>query len=156
MIGLIYCFIPIFLLLYQLWVMKKRTSITWNIKKGEICYHCKESLNLSDDLLFKRLLDPTDYSQLCISCNRDKKIQQIKRPYLKWKFKFLNFIISKDFNKFNLIFVISIFSIIILDVILISIGTKIRLWPVYGTINLIFYLISIYRTFYTTTKKPSE
>lgn len=156
MFSIIYCFIPVFLAGYQLYLMKVRESVQWKTKKGKICYHCKEDLHLSDDAMLKRLLDTRDFSQLCVSCNRDRKITQIRNPLIKWKFKFLKFIISENFQKLNIIFMVSVFSVIVLDLVLIFLGFKFRLWPVYGTLNLIYYLISIYKTFYTSTKKPSE
>jgi hypothetical protein len=114
--------------------------------------------------MIKRLLDccqswngfsfqPKDYSQLCVSCNRDRKIQQIKRPYTKWKFNFLNFLISDKFSKLNIIFIVSIALFIVGDVILNFTGSKIRLWSIYGTMNFILYFVTIYRTIYTTQKK---
>lgn len=156
MFSLIYCFLPVLLAAVHILLIKKRNSISWNIEKGEICYHCKESLNLSDDLMFKRLLDPKDYSSLCVSCNRDRKIQQIKKPYLKWKFKFLNSIVTKDLSKINLIFMVIVFSLIALDVILLFAGIKFRLWPLYCTLNLLYYFLTISKTLYTTTKKTSD
>ena len=153
MFSLIFCFLPVLLAVFHTFLLKKRKSISWNIEKGEICYHCKESLNLSDDLILKRLLDPKDYSSLCVSCNRDRKIQQIKKPYLKWKFKFLNAIVTKSLSKISLIFMVIVFSLIALDVILIFSGIKFRLWPIYGSLNLIFYFITIYKTIYTSPKK---
>jgi len=153
MFGIIFCFSPLILLCYHLYLIKKRTSLSWGIKKGEICYHCKESLNLSNDIMVKRLLDPKDYSSLCVSCNRDRKIQQIKRPYTKWKFNFLNFLISDKFSKLNIIFIVSIALFIVGDVVLNFTGSKIRLWSIYGTMNFILYFVTIYRTIYTTQKK---
>jgi hypothetical protein len=153
MFSLIYCFLPLLLSVFHVYLIKKRKSLSWNIRKGEICYHCKDSLNLSDDLILKRLLDPKNYCSLCVSCNRDRKIQQIKRPYLKWKFKMFNSMVSENTSKFNIIFIAIIFLLIALDIVLISVGIKFRLWPVYGTLNLLFYFFSIYKTFYTTSKK---
>ena len=153
MFGIIFCFSPLILLCYHLYLIKKRTSLSWSIKKGEICYHCKESLNLSNDIMVKRLLDPKDYSSLCVSCNRDRKIQQIKRPYTKLKFNFLNFLISDKFSKLNIIFIVSIALFIVGDVVLNFTGSKIRLWSIYGTMNFILYFVTIYRTIYTTQKK---
>jgi hypothetical protein len=61
--------------------------------------------------------------------------------------------VGENTSKFNIIFIGIIFLLIALDIILISVGIKFRLWPVYGTLNLLFYFFSIYKTFYTTSKK---
>lgn len=156
MFSVIYCCIPIILFVLQLYLMKSRTSVLYKIKRGEICYNCKESLNVSDYLLWKRISNYADYSQLCVSCDRDKKLTQIKKPLLvKWKYNFLKFLINNS-KKFNITSVVIILSLIISDLILGFFGYKFGLWIIYGTLNLIFYFISLKRILYTSIKKTSD
>lgn len=132
---------------------RKRKLVIWNINKGEMCYQCKESLELKDEILIRRLLDTTDFKTLCTSCKRENKISQLKKPYLKWKFKFQIFLYSKDFSKIYWIFPIIIFVVILVDVISMFAGNKLGLWWVYGTLNLLFYFILFIKLKYTTVKK---
>ena len=88
MFAVIYCFLPLFLVIFYYMYSRKRKLVIWNINKGEMCYQCKESLELKDEVLIGRLLDTTDFKTLCASCKRENKISQLKKPYLKWKFKF--------------------------------------------------------------------
>ena len=153
MFAVIYCFLPLFLAIFYYTYSRKRKLVIWNINKGEMCYQCKESLELKDEILIGRLLDTTDFKTLCTSCKRENKISQLKKPYLKWKFKFQIFLYSKDFSKIYWIFPIIIFVVILIDVISMFVGNKLGLWWVYGTLNLLFYFILFIKLKYTTVKK---
>jgi hypothetical protein len=156
MFSLIFCLLPLVFAFYHFSLIKKRKSLSWEIKKGEICYHCKDSLNIDNDVIVSRILDNNDFSRLCVSCNRNIKIKQINRPYLKSKYQFLKFLVSGDFSAVNVVYILSIVSLIVTDIFLLYFNTGFRLWPIYGTMNLIFNFINIYRTLYTTTKKTSD
>ena len=156
MFSIIYCLLPLVFIFFQFSILKKRNSLSWEIKKGKICYNCKEDLNLSEKDTFDRLMKSEDYSKLCISCSRDRKISLLKYPSLILKYKFQKYLISQKFNKLNIYFLISVLFFIILDVIFKINGISSSLYLVYGSINIIYWCISIYRTIYMSNKKPSE
>lgn len=156
MFSIIYCLLPLVFIFFQFSILKKRNSLSWEIKKGKICYNCKEDLNLSEKETFERLMKSEDYSKICIPCSRDRKISLLQYPYLIIKYKFQKYLISQKFNKLNIYFLISVLFFIILDVIFKINGISSSLYLVYGSINIIYWCISIYRTIYMSNKKPSE
>lgn len=156
MFSIIYCFLPIIFIFYQFSILKNRKSLNWEIKKSKICYNCKEDLNLSEEDTFDRLMKSEDYSKLCIPCSRDKKISLLKYPFLIIKYKFQKYLISQKFDKLNKYFLISVLFFIILDIVFMFNGIKSNLYLVYSSINIIYWIISIYGSIYTSIKKPSE
>jgi hypothetical protein len=156
MFSTIFVFLPFLFFIFQFYCEKKRKSVSWEIKKGQICYNCKESLNVSEEDIWDRLMKDKDYSKICISCNRDRKISLLKNPLLIWKYKFQKFIISDKFKKIHWIFLPLAFFFIILDLVLIFCGVRLKMWLVYGSINIIWWFIITWKIYYTTIKKPSE
>lgn len=155
MIAIIFGFLPIILIPIGILLTRRRESLTWEIRKGKICYNCKQDTNISDDLMFKRLLDQTDYSKLCVSCVRDMKITSIRNPLILIKHKFLKYMITKNFDKLSIYFGVIIFILITIDVIFMMNGIRLRLFWIYSSINLLLWSLIFYKIIYTT-KKPSE
>lgn len=156
MFSIIFCFLPILFMIFQLYLLKSRNSVTWEIKKGHICYNCKEDLNISEKDSWDRMMKSEDFSKLCISCSRDQKISALKSPLLKWKFKIQKRMIGDKFDKLYWFFTPAVFLVIVLDLILMFYKIRLNLWIVYGSINLIWWILMIWRSLYTTQKKPSE
>jgi len=82
----------------------------------------------------------------------------LRSPFLVWKHRLQKMIISDDFDKkYIRIFLPIVLLLITLDFILIFFGIKLKLWLLYGSINIIWWITITWRTYYTTTqKKPSE
>lgn len=156
MFYLLFCLLPILIIPISMYLTIKRDSLTWEIKKGKICYHCKSTLNLSDKDLMSRLMIENDHSMLCLSCSRDTKINSLKNPLLKYKYSFQKYLVQKKSDKITIYFTISSFFFISLDIILMIFSIKTILSLVYGSINLVFWIISIYKILYTTKKKPHK
>lgn len=156
MFSVIYCLFPVLLIPISIYLSQKRKSLSWEIKKGKICYHCKEDINLSDDILMSRIMMNKDYKKLCTKCSRDIKIDSIKNPIIFLKYKFDKYLISKKSDELNWYFAGSVFMLITVDIILTICGYKIGLYLLYGTLNIIFWIISIYKIIYTTQKKVSD
>jgi hypothetical protein len=136
--------------------MKSRESVSWDVRKGKKCYNCKDNLDLSNEDLLKRLLDDKNHKRLCISCSRDMKLSLIKNPISSLKFKFHKYIFSKESDKMVYYFTVFVFFFILLDIILMIFGIKSKIYLIYGTINIFFWIVNTYKTIYTTTKKTSE
>ena len=126
------------------------------IKKGQICHNCKEDLNISEQDTWDRMMKSKDFSKLCITCNRDQKISTLKNPLLRWKFKIQKRMIGDKFDKLYWVFTRVVFLVIIVDLILIFYKIRLNLWIVYGSINLVWWILMTWRSLYTTIKKPSE
>ena len=100
MFNIIYCFLPIFLVIFNMYLLKSREYISWDVKKGKMCYNCKTDLNLSEEEIFKRLGNYSDeHMKLCLSCSRDIKLSSIISPIKTLKFKFERFH-SKNYSRF--------------------------------------------------------
>ncbi len=156
MFSIIFCFLPILFMIFQFYLLKSRNSVTWEIKKGHICYNCKENSNISEKDKWDRMMKSEDFSKLCISCSRDQKISTLKNPLLRWKFKIQKRMIGDKFDKLYWFFTPAVFLVIVVDLILMFYKIRLNLWIVYGSINLIWWILMIWRSLYTTQKKPSE
>jgi hypothetical protein len=153
--SLLFNIIPFILIPISMYLTKKRKSLIWEIRKATICYNCKEDLGLSEMKLLSRIMDPKDFSKLCVQCTRDIKIESIKNPTLNLKYKFKKYLISKKSDKLIWYFTAAAFFFIGLDITLMLFEIKLGLSWIYGSVNIIFWLVSIYKIF-LTTKKPSE
>lgn len=152
MFSVIYSLFPLLLIPISMYLLSKRKSLLWDIKKGKICYNCKDDLNLSDSDLMKRIMFDTNHAKLCLSCSRDVKINSIRNPLINLKHKFESYLISKHSDKLVWYFTGAAVVFIILDIVLISFGIKIHLSLIYTSINMIFWIINIYKILYTTKK----
>ena len=147
MFSIIYCFFPILLVIFNMYLLKSRDYVSWDVKKGKMCYNCKTDLNLSEEEIFKRLGNYSDeHMKLC----------PIISPIRSLKFKFERFLFSKKSDNIFYYFTGFVFFFIILDIIFISFGIKIKLYLIYGTTNILFWILTTYKTIYTSIKKPSE
>ena len=79
----------------------------------------------------------------------------IKNPILKWWYKIWdNFI--KEPNPYTKMHMFLVFGLIALDMIFLFSGIKLRLVIVYGTLNLVYWILNIFKMYYVSIKKPSE
>lgn len=156
MFSIIYSLFPLLLIPISMILTVKRKSLSWEMKMGKICYNCKEYLNLSNKDLMSRLMDENDHSKLCISCSRDTKINSIRNPLINLKYKFQKYLTSKKSDNLIWYFTLAAFLFIVLDILLMYFGIKLHLSWIYSSINIVFWISSIYKILYTTTKKTSE
>ena len=156
MFNILYCFLPIIFIPFSMYLLKSREYVSWDVRKGKKCYNCKVNLTLSNEELLKRLLDDESHDRLCISCSRDMKLSLIKNPISSLKFTFHKYLFSKKSDKMVYYFAGFVFFFILLDITLVFFGVKLKLYLIYGTINIIFWIVNTYKTIYTTTKKTSE
>lgn len=156
MFSVIYCFLPLLFIPFNILLDKRRESISWEVKRGKKCFSCKENLDLPEEDLFKRILDDKELTQLCVSCSRDMKLSLIKNPISSLKFKFHKYLFSNKSNNIVYYFTIGVFIFILLDTYLIYSGIRMKLYLIYGTMNIIFWIVNTYKTYYTTIKKPQK
>lgn len=155
MFIIIYCLLPIFLIVITMYLLTTRESVSWNVKRGKSCYSCKIDLGLSNEEIIKRLGDTSDkHLELCLSCVRDQKLSLIVSPISSLKFKFQRFLFSEKSETVFYYFAGVAFFFIVLDVILMIFGIKTKLNLTYLTLNLFFWIFTTYKIIYTSQKKP--
>lgn len=153
--SLLFNLIPLLLIPISMYFTIKRKSLSWELKKGTICRNCKKDLGLSELEILSRIDSGDDFSKICVQCSRDIKIDSIKNPLINLKYKFKNYLISEESDKLVWYFTAAVFFFIGLDITLMLFEIKLGLSWIYGSLNIIFWIISIYKIF-LTTKKPSE
>lgn len=157
MLSTIWCLLPILFIIYDIHLHKKRESISYSINIGKICYNCKCDLNLEDNDIIIRTFDVEEHQTLCKSCNRDQKLNTLHNSLIIYKYKFQKFIVSVKYIKLIYWFTIPVFFFILLHILFLIIGIKLNILPwIYGGLNISYWIINIYKTKYTTIKKPSE
>lgn len=149
MISIIFSFIPIILIVIWMAFSTKRNSLSWEIKKGYNCYNCKSVIQLTVDETNKRLFNDDEQIQLCTTCNRDRKIKSINNKFIHKFYKFQNWLVSKKSDKMFVWFITPISIFLILGVIL----SNRYISCISSTLNSIYLIIQIYKTYYTSQKK---
>lgn len=153
--SLIFTFISFSFIVYYIILVKKSEYISSDLKSGEICYSCKEKLEVDQDEVFQNLINNKTNYQLCQSCKRDEKLDEIvnySRLSILNRFKL--YLISEKYNRvlLSLVFLLLIFCIT--DIIL-KITFDIKWFSYFYNLFLFFYWsIIIYRHKLISTKKP--
>jgi hypothetical protein len=153
--SLIFTFISFAFIVYYIILVKKSEYISSDLKSGEICYSCKEKLEVEQDVVFQNLINNKTNYQLCQSCKRDEKLDEIvnySRLSILNRFKL--YLISEKYNRvlLSLVFLLLIFCIT--DIIL-KITFDIKWFSYFYNLFLVFYWsIIIYRHKLISTKKP--
>jgi hypothetical protein len=156
MISVIFSFLPIILIFFSIRQLYKREYVNYDIKKGYICYNCKSEIPHTSDEKFSKVLDETDFSQLCIPCNRDIKIESLNSNYKLLFHKFKKWLVSKKSEKLFFYFLIPIVVLILSDIILKVLGYDIKLNYIYITLNIIYLIITIFKNNLTSKNKTSH
>jgi hypothetical protein len=156
---LIYSFFPVFtalfMMVYLYRVYKTKKSITWDIKKGDNCYSCKEFIE-EQPYRWDNSTGTFDTSvnfKMCTSCNRDEKLDDVIKPSILVLFKlktlnnFKKFLYSDKSNKFIifLFIIMMILSMVIDYTVRFFFNTKVLsfLYPLTSTI---YWVIFYYKT----------
>ena len=158
MFAILFCFFPFLFMFWNMRLLKKRTSLTYEIKKGQVCFNCKTDLGLDNNDKVKRIMDQHDYFRLCTSCNRDRKINSLNSKFFLYKYNFQKYLASKKSDKLVWYFTIPVLLFIFLDILfkVTHIETNGIFTWVYATLNIIYWSIVTYKQYYTSIKKPSK
>ncbi len=153
MLGLILCLIPIPIMIWNFFLLKKRESISFEMRKGWICHCCKKSNDMTDVQKLNKILSENNY-HICTSCSRDRKLKILRYPILKWIYKFWDeFTMSSSISHYSKIYIGLIFFLIAIDMIFLFNGLKIRLSVFYGLLNFIYWILNTSKTYYTSINK---
>lgn len=157
MFVLIWTFIPFVFIIWNITVLKRRKLVTFEIKRGIICWECKNRLNTTEEELWKRIGSDKDYSSICNSCNRDIKIKSLKNKFFSYRKSIQEYLICGNSNKLIYIFISIVLFLVALDIILkLSSIDIVGLQWLYGGVNIFYWSIMVYRSYITTIKKPSD
>lgn len=139
-------------MLYIFFLNRRRKNISYDIKYGHRCYICKEIIEKEHNLL-----DNEEKIVACVSCERDRKLNEViggKRYVIFNRVK--KYLISDNSKKICIWFIIlqvcaislSIFSLFIFKL-------KFNVGIITNLFNMIYWAILVIKTRLTTIKKPS-
>jgi hypothetical protein len=153
--SLIFTFISFSFIVYYIILVKKSEYISSDLKSGEICYSCKEKLEVEQDEVFQNLINNKTNYQLCQSCKRDEKLDEIvNHSRLSIINRFKLYLISEKYNRLLLYLVFLLLIFCITDITL-KIIFDIKWFSYFYNLFLVFYWsIIIYRHKLISTKKP--
>lgn len=138
--------IPLIYILYYVYIISKRDNIKFEIVRGIRCYNCK-SIIKDESEYFNILLDKKSDICLCVTCNRDIKINSTFNRFTDIFYKFKKHIIKNNIS----IFYILPFALIFLTIDLVF---KIKIFSYLYNITLYTYwILTIYQTRLVSIKK---
>lgn len=156
--------IPFIFLIYSIILSYRRESISYDIKKGYICYSCKSEIDTFDDRV-QRLMNSQikldhitllEKPTICKSCDRESKLNQLSRLgfFYSMKSKLDSYLILDKSNKLILLFITTFIPCLILDMYFLN---EYRFFFYLGQFfQTVYWLLIIRRQYLTTIKKPSE
>ena len=140
--------------------IKKYTSLTWEIKKGIICYSCKEKVSDDEaDWMYNLDMNKEDF-KLCLACDRDQKLDQfvpVRSLSQKNSNKFKKYLISKKGDKILYFYISSFVLFFLIQLSLYLIGFKnSNLFSISTSIiNIIYALFFYYKVKITSGPEKS-
>lgn len=131
--------------LYILFLSRRRKSIFYDIKYGHRCYICKETIEKEHNLF--DLLDDKEKIVACVSCERDRKLNEViggkKYVIFNWVKKYL---ISDNFKKICIWFVILQSCAILLLIFSLIFKLKFNVGIITNSFNIIYWIIIVIKT----------
>ena len=154
MISLLFTLIPFIFIIYYMTTLGKSNYVTSDLKSGEMCYCCKEKMEVDQVELLENLINNKDNYRLCQSCKRDEKLDKIVNHSKLSKInRFKLYLISDSYNK---IFKISIALLLIFCIVDITLKVvfDIKVFSYfYNTFLVCYWLLLIYRHKLISVKK---
>jgi len=154
MITFLFTLIPFVFIIYYLTTISKSKYVSSDLKSGEICYSCKEKMNIDREELFENLLNNKSNYRLCQSCKRDEKLDEIvNHSKLSKLNKFKLYLISDSYNKFFKILLALLLIFCITDITLKVVFNIKRFSYFYNSFLVFYWLLTIYRHKLISVKK---
>ena len=140
-------------------LIRKNVSQSWEIKKGVLCYSCKErTSDNEDDWIYNLDINKEDF-KLCTSCERDEKLGSLiyKNDNHKWVSRFKKYLVSKKSDKMVFIYVGSLFVLFAIDLLFHLSGLKNT--HIFGagstTLNILYAYLFYYKVKLTSGHKKA-
>lgn len=135
-------------------LINKNVSQSWEIKKGVLCYSCKErTSDNEDDWIYNLDISKEDF-KLCTSCERDEKLGSLiyKNDNHKWVNRFKKYLISKKSDKMIFIYVGALFALFSIDLLFhFTVLKNIHIFGATSTVlNILYAFIFYYKVKLTT------
>jgi hypothetical protein len=154
MISLLFTLVPFIFIVYYMTISSKSKYVTSDLKSGEICYSCKEKMEIDQVELLDNLLNNKTNYRLCQSCKRDEKLDEIvNHSKLSKLNRFKLYLISDGYNKMAKMLLGLLVLLCIADITL-KVVSDIKGFSYFYNIFLVFYwLLIIYRHKLISVKK---
>lgn len=153
--SLIFSLLPFIFIVYYLSITSKSKYVSSDLKSGEICYSCKEKMDIDREELLENLLNNKTNYRLCQSCKRDEKLDKIvNHSKLSRLNKFKLYLISDDYNKFAKILLGFLLIFCITDITLKVVFNIKGFSYFYNTFLVVYWVLIIYRHKLISIKKP--
>jgi hypothetical protein len=154
MITFLFTLIPFVFIIYYLTTISKSKYVSSDLKSGEICYSCKEKMDIDRLEVLENLLNNKSNYRLCQSCKRDEKLDEIvNHSKLSKLNKFKLYLISDSYDKFFKILLILLLIFCITDVTLKVVFNIKGFSYFYNTFLVCYWLLLIYRHKLISIKK---
>ena len=154
MITFLFTLIPFVFIIYYLTTISKSKYVSSDLKSGEICYSCKEKMDIDRLEVLENLLNNKSNYRLCQSCKRDEKLDEIvNHSKLSKLNKFKLHLISDSYNKFFKILLSLLLIFCITDVTLKVVFNIKGFSYFYNTFLVFYWLLMIYRHKLISVKK---
>ena len=154
MISLLFTLLPFVFIIYYLTTISKSKYVSSDLKSGEICYSCREKIDIDKEELLENLLNNKTNYRLCRSCKRDENLDKIvNHSKLSRLNRFKLYLIGDDYNKFAKILLVFLVVFCTTDITLkVVFGIKSFAY-FYNTFLACYWLLLIYRHKLISTKK---
>ena len=154
MITFLFTLIPFVFIVYYIFIMKKSKYVSSDLKSGEICYSCREKMDIDRMEVLENLLNNKSNYRLCQSCKRDEKLDEIVNHSKLSKInKFKLYLISDSYDKFFKILLVLLLIFCITDVTLKVVFNIKGFSYFYNTFLVCYWLLLIYRHKLISVKK---
>lgn len=140
-------------------LINKNISLSWEIKKGVLCYSCKErTSDNEDDWIYNLDINKEDI-KLCTSCERDEKLGSIiyKNDNHKWINRFKRYLVSKKSDKMIFIYVGALFALFVIDLLFhFTVLKNIHIFGATSTVlNILYASLFYYKVKLTTGREKA-
>ena len=154
MISLLFTLIPFIFIIYYMTTLGKSNYVTSDLKSGEMCYCCKEKMEVDKEELLENLINNKSNYKLCQSCERDQKLDEIvNHSKLSKLNRFKLYLISDSYNKLFKISITLLLIFCIVDITL-KVVFDIKVFSYfYNTFLVCYWLLLIYRHKLISVKK---
>jgi len=152
--SIIFSLLPFIFIIYYMVMLRKTKYVTMDLRNGEMCYCCKGKIEVDrNDVMYNILNNKANY-QICKSCQRDEKLDEIVN-YSKLsklnKFKF--FLLSEKYDKLARYLLFSLVVLVFFDITLKMVFDIKWFTPIYNLYLVSYWLLMIYRHRLMSIKK---
>ena len=136
-------------------MLRKTKYVTMDLRNGEMCYCCKDKIEMDKNDLLNNILNNKSNYRICKACQRDEKLDEIVNHSKLSKInKFKFFLLSERYDKFAKYLLFSLVFFVLSDVVLKMVFDIKWFTPIYNLYLVCYWLLMIYRHRLMSIKKP--